>query len=125
MHSTDILDDFEFDPHLYLSGDEEGEVVAKYYSAMEADVAAARLRTEGIPCFLANSFGQSVMPQLQTIVRLHTRIEDAEKARAILAETATETQDGISESRNLTTITLIVLGIMLGLALAGILVQRL
>ncbi|MBC7778101.1 MAG: DUF2007 domain-containing protein, partial [Phycisphaerae bacterium] len=87
MH--DILDDFDFDELPEWAG--EGEVVAKFYSTMEAEVAAARLRSEGIHCFLANAISQTVLPHLQGIVRLHTRPADAELAREILQEAAIET----------------------------------
>ena len=82
MQSTDILDDFDFNELPEWA--EEGEIVAKFFSTMEAEVAAARLRAEGIHCFLANSISQSIVPHIPGIVRLHTRSEDADYAREIL-----------------------------------------
>lgn len=92
MQRNDILDDFDFDPEQYFEG-HSGEVIAKFYSPLEAEVAAARLRTEGIPCFLANVASQSVMPHLQLLIRLHVRPEDAERARLLLAEAAIDTEE--------------------------------
>ncbi len=88
MPSNDeILDDFFWEPDLYFEEHATG-VVAKFYSPLEADLAAARLRAEGIPCFLVSRTAQSVLPHLQLLVRLHTRPEDVERARLILAEAA-------------------------------------
>jgi hypothetical protein len=90
---NDVLDDFnfeneepEFGDHLYLDHDTEAEVVARFYSGMEANVAAALLRSEGIPCFLGGTMGQSVTPHLQDPVRLHVRPEDFEASRLLLRE---------------------------------------
>jgi hypothetical protein len=87
MHDN-ILDEFDFDDHLFLEEGDDREVVAKYYSPLEGEVAAARLRSEGIPCFLANSTSQSILPHLQLVTRLHVRPQDMEAARAILGEAA-------------------------------------
>lgn len=87
MHDN-ILDQFDFDDHLFLDEGDDREVVAKYYSPLEGEVAAARLRSEGIPCFLANSTSQSILPHLQLVARLHVRPRDMETARAILGEAA-------------------------------------
>ena len=81
MHPPDILDNFDFEDLPEWAG--EGEIVAKFYSSMEAEVAAARLRSEGIHCCLANAISQSDVPHLQVIVRLHTRKAAAVMAREI------------------------------------------
>ncbi len=89
MRNTDILDDFDFgdlDRQQYFEPDNDGMVVAKYYSQMEANVSAARLRSEGIPCFITNAFSQSMLPETQSFVSLHVRHEDVGRAREILAE---------------------------------------
>ena len=91
MRNNEIRDDFEFADHLFLDENEGGDVVAKYYSAMEAEVAAARLRSEGIPCFIAGETAQAVMTHLSMIVRLHVRPEDLELAREILTDAAVDT----------------------------------
>jgi hypothetical protein len=91
MARTDILDEFEFDDNQFFENGDEGEVVAKYFSSLEAEVAAARLRSEGIPCFLANTVSHSVLPNLNLVIRLHTRPQDSARAREILAEAAAET----------------------------------
>jgi Putative prokaryotic signal transducing protein len=69
---------------------EEGEVVAKFFSVIEAELAAARLRSEGVHCFLANTTAQTVLPHLQTVLRLHVRPQDSAMAREILQEAAVD-----------------------------------
>ncbi len=91
MQNTDLLDDFDFGDHdrqQYFQPDDDGMVVAKFYSQMEANVSAARLRSEGIPCFITNAFSQSMLPETQSFVSLHVRSEDIERAKEILAENA-------------------------------------
>ena len=100
MANTNILDDFEFEDNQFFEDGTDGEVVAKYYSSMEAEVAAARLRSEGIPCFLANTISQSVLPHIQFVLRLHTRPQDVERAREILSEAAAETSEFKPRSSN-------------------------
>ncbi|MBN8677078.1 MAG: DUF2007 domain-containing protein [Chitinophagales bacterium] len=120
MRSDDILDKFAFDDLPEWAG--EGEVVAKFYSNLEAEVAAARLRSEGIHCFLANTVSQSVTPHLPGIVRLHTHPLDASQAREILQEAAIET-DGPLPQKNSGQGAIIILAILIGLLLAWLLVQ--
>lgn len=120
MHRNDILDDFDFDDGHYFE-ENSGEVVAKFYSAMEAEVAAARLRTEGIPCFIANSASQSVLPHLQLLVRLHVRPQDVERARALLAEAAIDTEDPADERAD--NRALLFMAILIGVLLAILLAR--
>jgi hypothetical protein len=120
MYLPNILDNFDFDELPEWSG--EGEIVAKFYSTMEAEVAAARLRSEGIHCFLANSISQSVLPHVQGIVRLHTRPIDAAEAREILQEAAIET-DGPSARKNSGAGAIILIAVIIGLLLAWLLVK--
>lgn len=122
MRPPDILDDFDFDDLPDWS--EEGEVVAKFYAVLEADLAAARLRSEGIHCFLANSIAPSVMPHLQQVIRLHTHPSDADLAREILREAAIETDAPLAK-KNSGLGAIIFLAIFIGLVLAWILVQAL
>ena len=68
-------------------------MVAEFYSSMEAELSAARLRSEGINCFLANNTLPSVMPYLETVIRLHVRPVDSAKAREILHEAAIESAE--------------------------------
>lgn len=123
MHSTDILDDFEFDENVGPGFAEEGEVVAKFFSLMEAEVAAARLRSEGIHCFLANTMSQTVLPHLQTIIRLHVRPVDSARAREILNEAAIETI-AAGETKHGRGV-LLALAILIGIILAAFLVRAL
>lgn len=120
MSNDNILDDFDFDDSPYFE-ENSGEVVAKFYSALEADVAAARLRAEGIPCFIANAASQSVLPHLQLLVRLHVRPADAERARILLAEAAIDTQESAYEATDNRVLT--ILAILIGLLLAVLLVR--
>jgi len=118
----DILDNFDFDELPEWAG--EAEIVAKFYSSMEAEIAAARLRSEGIHCFLANAVSQSVVPHLQGIVRLHTRPTDAILAREILQEAAIET-DGPLIRKNSGAGALVFMAVLIGLVLAWLLVKSL
>jgi hypothetical protein len=90
-----ILDNFDFGDGSFFE-ETDGEVVAKYYSPLEAEVAAARLRSEGIPCFLANSHSQSVLA-VPLMVRLHVLPKHIDLARSILAEAAIDTESGLPE----------------------------
>ena len=120
MQHDNILDDFDFDESPYFEED-SGEVVAKFYSVMEADVAAARLRAEGIPCFIANATSHSVLPHLQLLVRLHVRPDDAERARILLAEAAIDTDDPAQTAKDNRVLTF--LAVLIGLLLAILLVR--
>ena len=99
MRTTDLLDDFDFgddpqgedDREQHFQPDDEGVVVGKFYDQLEANISAARLRSEGVPCFITNAFSQSMMPNTQSFVSLHVRHEDREQAREILAAHAAET----------------------------------
>lgn len=123
MRSTDILDDFDFDENFRPDLAEEGEVVAKFFSLLEAEVAAARLRSEGIFCFLANTGSQTVLPHLQTIIRLHVRPVDSARAREILHEAAIETVTPSTDASGRAV--LIALAILIGIILAVLLVRAL
>jgi hypothetical protein len=121
MQST-ILDDFDFEGNQLPIWAEEGEVVAKFFSPLEAEIAAARLRSEEIHCFLANSTAQSVLPHLQTVIRLHVRPQDSALAREILQEAAAdaiEPYTGRSDSNG----PIMILAIIIGVLLAFLLVR--
>lgn len=124
MQSNDILDDFDFEGNEFPLWAEEGEVVAKFFSSMEAELAAARLRSEGIHCFLANAIGQSVLPHLQTVIRLHVRPNDSAMAREILMEAAIDAEMPI-RSASSGTGAIIILAIVIGVLLAWLLVKSL
>ncbi len=124
MRFDNILDDFDFEGNEMPTWAEEGEVVAKFYAPMEAEIAAARLRSEGIHCFLANTIVQSVMPNLQTVIRLHVRPNDSAMAREILQEAALDaTITSKSSSSGLSVVISMAIGI--GILLAWLLVQAL
>ena len=93
MYNTDILDDFDFgedDREQHFEPGDDGVVVGKFYSQFEANVSAARLRSEGVPCFITNAISQGMMPDTQSFVSLRVRHEDIDRAREILAESAAE-----------------------------------
>ncbi len=98
MRTTDLLDDFDFgddpqgeeDRQQYFQPNDEGLVIAKFYDQLEANMSAARLRSEGVPCFVTNAFSQGMMPSLQSYVSLHVRHEDVDQAKEILAAHAAE-----------------------------------
>ena len=94
QHRSNILDNFDFGDNPFLE-ESDGEVVAKFYSPLEAEVAAARLRSEGIPCFLANSHSQSVLTTVPILVRLHVLPKHIDLARSILAEAAIDTESSL------------------------------
>ncbi len=121
MKSDDILDDFDFDGNDHPLWAEEGEVVAKFYSPLEAEMAAARLRSEGIHCFLANTISQTVLPHLQIVARLHVRPVDSARAREILQEAVIETATPTRSDGG--KMALFILSVLIGLILALILVR--
>lgn len=135
MHLDNILDDFDFKarelPLWVVDGAQmpewagQGEVVAKFFSPLEAELSAARLRSEGITCFLANIGIQAVMPQLQTVIRLHVHPKDALLAREILEAASMEAGDtdaGDEGSPKGMSIVL-VFALVIGILLAFLLVQ--
>lgn len=121
MNTNNILDDFEFNGNEHLNWADEGEVVAKFYSPLEAEMAAARLRSEGIHCFLANTISQTVLPHLQLVARLHVRPVDSARAREILQEAVVETATPSQGDGGKTA--LFILSVLIGLILALILVR--
>lgn len=125
MRIDDILDDFDFEGNELPLWAEEGEVLAKFFSPMEAEVAAARLRSEGVHCFLANTTAQSVLPHLQAIIRLHVRPQDAAFAREILQEAAIESAIPGRKSSGSGLGAIFVLAIIIGVVLAFLLVKAL
>lgn len=121
MHQFTILDDFDFEGRQFPQWAEEGEVVAKFFSPMEAEVAAARLRSEEVHCFLANTTAQTLMPHLQIVIRLHVRPQDAPLAREILQEAAIH--GATPKSSNAGMGAIITLAVLIGLILAYFFVQ--
>lgn len=121
MDTNDILDDFDFNGNEHPLWADEGEVVAKFFSPLEAEMAAARLRSEGIHCFLANTTSQTVLPHLQLVARLHVRPVDSARAREILQEAVIES---VSTSQgDGGKMALFILSVLIGLILALILVR--
>lgn len=118
----DILDDFQFDePEFTWDERDAAEVVGKYFSVTEAEIAAARLRSEGVPCFVANATAQAVLPHVPGFVRLHVRPMDAARAREILAEAAIDAEEDLRKTPGNGGI--IVLAVLIGLILAFLLAK--
>jgi hypothetical protein len=125
MQQDDILDNFDDDIRYLLSSDEPSDVVARYLVPTEAEIAAAYLRSEGIPCFLSNSVMQSVTPHLSAEIRLHVRPADLEKARTLLSEQMD--QQGSEEEKEapftffqaLLTVLAIIAGVVMAILLFG------
>lgn len=118
------MDDLNFDDNSVPSWAEEGEVVAKFFSPIEAEMAAARLRSEGIHCFLANTVSQSVMPNIQTVIRLHVRPQEVDAARSILKEAAIEAGQ-VEPSSGSGMGAILILAVVIGVLLAFLLIQAL
>ncbi len=118
MAYDDIIDDLGWEP-VPNPRKSSPEVVAMFYDPLEAEMAAAHLRAEGIPCFLANRTAQSVMPHLQLIMRLYVRPQDMGRARRVLAEAGieVETLEELRTGRWLLTALFALLGLLLAIVL--------
>lgn len=76
--SEKILDHFEPDP------DRRVVTIRKYYFDFEAQVDAARLREEGLPCFVSNAQSATNLPMGVPAIGLNVFEEDEDRAKAIL-----------------------------------------
>ncbi len=121
MRNDEILDNFDFREPEFNWDETEAEIAGKYYSLLEAEFAASRLRSENIPCFLANTGSAAVLPHVQAVIRLHVRAEDSERAREILAEAAIESDLPEEKSSGNSCITF--LAVLVGLMLAWFFVK--
>ncbi|MBK8557559.1 MAG: DUF2007 domain-containing protein [Lewinellaceae bacterium] len=123
MKESDPLDSWELESdQLGLLDASDSEVVAKFYSPLEADLAAAKLRSEGIVCFLANTASQHVQTQIMNMVRLHVRKADRDRAREILQDFLPEPE---SDSGSVWVGMLIILGIVAIIWLVGYAIRAL
>jgi hypothetical protein len=125
MPPPNLLDDFDFDDTPMFEGGDDGEVVAKYYDALKAQLAAARLRAAGIPCFLASSTAQSVLPHLQLLVRLQVRPQDLKRAREVLGEAEIDDPEETSVQREPFWPVVAILAIVIAIILLALLIQAL
>lgn len=82
MNEDDILDYQDY------FGEGEQVVLIRYFAfATQAHLAAARLREEGIPCFVSNATIGNVLPLGGSMnVSLHVRSSDTEAANELLLE---------------------------------------
>lgn len=119
---SEILDDFDILDNDGFEFGEKGEAIAKFFSTFEAEVAAARLRAEGVPCFLEGTTGQTVMPHLQTVIRLRVPPSTAEQARQILGQEHIAIEE--PQNNKLFQGFLTVLAILVGLILAALLSRQ-
>lgn len=125
MAYDDIIDDLGWEPALNVR-ESSPEVVAMFYDPLEAEMAAAHLRAEGIPCFLASRTAQSVMPHLQLLVRLHVRPQDVRRARRILTEAGIDidTQEESGAGRWIMTALFALLGLLLAVLFVMVMAAR-
>jgi Putative prokaryotic signal transducing protein len=88
----DILDNLDFDPEdpehnlESINPQDQVQVVGKFYTRLQADIAMARLRQEGIPCVLQNANSQGMLPDFQSFMSVFVRTADAPVARQIISE---------------------------------------
>lgn len=69
-------------------GRDEKVIILKYFAfESQAHIYAARLKEEGVPCFISNSHVGTVLPLGGTAnVALHVKVPDVERAKRLIAE---------------------------------------
>ncbi len=69
-------------------GQDDKVFIIKYFSfESQARIYAARLKDEGIPCFVSNSHVGTALPLGGSAnVALHVKVQDAERAQALLRQ---------------------------------------
>lgn len=119
MKDSEILDDYNFDenPENEQWNEQDSEQIGKFYSVFEAELAAGRLRSEGIPCLVANAHSATVLPQIHAVVRLLVHPEDAERAAEILKQELPEEQV-LEDEKSKAGWVFWILAILIGLILA-------
>lgn len=127
----DILDNLDYDPNdpeyrlESIGPDEQVQVVGKYYSQLEANVAAARLSHEGIPCVIENEATHGLLPSQHSYVNLFVRAVDVPLAREVLAELEHSEPSQTSSSMQLENILLIgILALLVFLAIVAMGLNR-
>ena len=80
-------------------GQEEKIIILKYFSfESQAHIYAARLKEEGIPCFVSNSHVGTALPLGGVAnVALHVKVQDTEQAKKIILEMDYQQQTGASQ----------------------------
>ncbi len=115
----DILDNFDFDPEdpAYklesINPDDQIQVVGKFYTRLEADLAVARLRQEGIPCVLQNMASQGMLPDFQSYMSLFVRAADAQLAQQIISEIQSKLPNSSNEQESSFSLENLLLGIII------------
>ncbi len=61
-------------------------VVGYFYFDFEAQVAAARLRDAGIPCYVSNAISATQLPSASPSIGVHVLEADLARAKAVLSE---------------------------------------
>lgn len=125
MKDSEILDDYQFEerPDDGEQWDEQDSLqIGKFYSVFEAELAASRLRSEGIHCVVANAHSATVMPHIHAVVRLLVRPEDAERAAEILKNELPEEPVTETEKTD-TNWGVVFIAIVIGLILAWLFAQ--
>jgi len=80
---NDILDYFKEENSFY---DKKIIQIKTFYFATEAEIMAARLKDEGIPCFVSNANVVTAMPLGNGTVGLHVREDHEARARQLIEE---------------------------------------
>ncbi len=101
-------------------------VVQNFYFDFEAQVAAARLRDAGIPCYVSNAISATQLPSASPSIGLHVLEEDLARAKAILtdgegpANSAGQTEDAKSQNPGLWWLGILALAILLAFLLSQV-----
>ena len=69
-----------------FSADTQVVTIKYFFFASEAELYAARLRNEGVRCFVSNVNGSTALPVGTAGIGLHVRAEDAQLAARIVAQ---------------------------------------
>ena len=105
-------------------------VVQNFYFDFEAQVAAARLRDAGIPCYVSNAISATQLPSASPSIGLHVLEKDLARAKAILtdgeglysdaANSPGQTEDAKSQNPGLWWLGILALAILLAFLLSQV-----
>ena len=83
--ADDILDFFG-DQEPFYSDDVKVVAIRHFFFEPQARLYAARLKSEGVPCFISNSNAITAFPLGEAGIGLHIRKQDKEKALKIILQ---------------------------------------
>lgn len=105
-------------------------VVGYFYFDFEAQVAAARLRDAGIPCYVSNAISATQLPSASPSIGVHVLEADLARAKAVLADeeallagdskSVGQTEDAKSENPGLWWLGILALAIILAFLLSQV-----